>query len=1125
MNEGSGDSEGLAACRTVVSAAAPSAISDESGCTLRCEAGFDVGSGRQHPHTVARAQPPAGGCTGVRRERKSVASDCHGEPQHRAPNSARRCRPRMVSVMVQTCEDDARAHVDSKKEPPKAKPANEPQPPRLSLLIPKRPRDESVEAVDVDAYSAACHALWGGRTPQKVAAPSLRDFLAAKQEEVEENCEPSPGTLALVGLSPQSELELSPVVQGSQTDLVKTEAVSAIKAKPRGAPNASLPGSPDRSLASVDLLWSQALDPKQESLQSLGCQASEISPVNRQSTRRTLDFGTLSPPKHDGDCVPAWLQQIHAVKRGPQNLATEPESEKGLQADEIPTPCRRAGSARLNSNVRCQPMSPESDTESRSAMPASPDQEAPTALATCLGIAAPAPASVSTVKEGSPSASAASTAPATPSASPSPRAPVPEQTEVQASQCSEALEPLAAPVETMEVSAPSPGETPEHTARAEEGSDRLSDTECRAGADVKQDGAGLSQFCFAKTTQEDRREAATGSPSPSAASASAAPNLSQFAFVEARARARAKTTQAEAEAEAEAEAAPVGAAPSTSTELSGSSPSVIPVSLSQELPKEVGPGLKRQGERRGEAAGEAHGSQEPRKVKDEDQRSPTLAEAGSPTLVMAEVADAHVLRTFNAAVISGVAGGCAQVMYVFPLMWLRTIMEYQYKNGEGTVKVARTLYREGGVARFYRGLMLLGGTSVIWRYRTSDAAFAQSGEIPCLVAEAANELALSSLAKVEMPLALKTLCASVTAATFRVVILPLDAWKVNKQVHGKAGLQVLVRKATVNPLSLWHGGLGVLVTGAFGHYPWFYTNNLLREILPPFEMRYGKHVRHAFIGFTSSVVADTICNPIRVLKVNRQTSLSRISYLEAASRLCLDLLTWFLALVRAMQAHGIIQKEGLMGLWSRGLKTRIFANGVQGSLFTVGWRYFSEVHSGIPQPFHRPVWTKRSSTEQWSRALGRPLPAELGGPVALTPAGPASTAPSPEALEVKKKGKQGRHADSEVSASMLEVRRGISDDDSDAPLAKRIKRRRATAPARLTPGKAPAPKAAQAKARRAGAALSSARPTPSQAQESESKAPDRSKKRAAPSRQEPSNKCRKAAASKDLLNESAESSR
>ena len=50
---------------------------------------------------------------------------------------------------------------------------------------------------------------------------------------------------------------------------------------------------------------------------------------------------------------------------------------------------------------------------------------------------------------------------------------------------------------------------------------------------------------------------------------------------------------------------------------------------------------------------------------------------------------------------------------------------------------------------------------------------------------AANELALSSLSHLEMPLAMKTLCASVTAAAFRVSILPLDAWKVMKQVHGK----------------------------------------------------------------------------------------------------------------------------------------------------------------------------------------------------------------------------------------------------------------------------------------------------------------------------------------------------
>ena len=45
---------------------------------------------------------------------------------------------------------------------------------------------------------------------------------------------------------------------------------------------------------------------------------------------------------------------------------------------------------------------------------------------------------------------------------------------------------------------------------------------------------------------------------------------------------------------------------------------------------------------------------------------------------------------------------------------------------------------------------------------------------------------------------------------------------------------------------------------------------------------YGKHLRHAFIGFTSSVVADTLCNPIRVLKVNRQTSLTRTGASESS---------------------------------------------------------------------------------------------------------------------------------------------------------------------------------------------------------------------------------------------------
>lgn len=101
-----------------------------------------------------------------------------------------------------------------------------------------------------------------------------------------------------------------------------------------------------------------------------------------------------------------------------------------------------------------------------------------------------------------------------------------------------------------------------------------------------------------------------------------------------------------------------------------------------------------------------------------------------------------------------------------------------------------------------------------------------------------------------------------------------------------------------------------------GHYPWFYTNNQLRESLPQFDIPYGKYVRNAFIGFCSAAVSDTCSNSLRVLKTTRQTSLEPVGYFESAKN--------------------IIANEGYGGLFGRGLKTRILTNGVQGALFTVG---------------------------------------------------------------------------------------------------------------------------------------------------------------------------------------------
>lgn len=258
------------------------------------------------------------------------------------------------------------------------------------------------------------------------------------------------------------------------------------------------------------------------------------------------------------------------------------------------------------------------------------------------------------------------------------------------------------------------------------------------------------------------------------------------------------------------------------------------------------------------------------------------------------------------ALSGGIAGMSAQAINVCALMWMRTIMNYQYRYGGSLSEVVPKLYAEGGIPRFYRGL----APALI------QAPVSRFGDT------AANDGALAALEHVNMPTAAKTMAASFCAAGFRVFLMPFDAWKTTKQVEGAEGLKKLLAKAKKHPTALWQGALGTMSATWVGHYPWFYTNNQLRESLPQFEFAYGKYVRNAVIGFASAAVSDTCSNSLRVLKTVRQTSLVPVSYMDAAKE--------------------IVDKEGLGGLFGRGLKTRILTNGLQGALFTIGWRAISE---------------------------------------------------------------------------------------------------------------------------------------------------------------------------------------
>ena len=82
-------------------------------------------------------------------------------------------------------------------------------------------------------------------------------------------------------------------------------------------------------------------------------------------------------------------------------------------------------------------------------------------------------------------------------------------------------------------------------------------------------------------------------------------------------------------------------------------------------------------------------------------------------------------------------------------------------------------------------------------------------------------------------------------------------------------------------------------------------------------------MRRAFIGFVASVISDCVSNSLRVVKTYRQVNEVRIGYWAAA--------------------QAVIAVDGLQGLLGRGLKTRILANGLQGLMFSVLWKFFMDL--------------------------------------------------------------------------------------------------------------------------------------------------------------------------------------
>ena len=278
------------------------------------------------------------------------------------------------------------------------------------------------------------------------------------------------------------------------------------------------------------------------------------------------------------------------------------------------------------------------------------------------------------------------------------------------------------------------------------------------------------------------------------------------------------------------------------------------------------------------------------------------------------------------------------------MLWLRTCRNYQCRYGGNLITSFQKSYQEGGIGRLYQGLPFAIVKGPLTRF----------GDF------AANVGILSILESIpltqSLPLPIKTLCGSVAAGLWRIVLMPIDTSKTSLQVEGSNGLQKLYA-ATVEygPGVLYRGSLAQAAATAVGHFPWFLTYNYFNNIIPivdptTFQVQDTNVLmllslgRSALLGLLASCVSDCSSNSLRVIKTTKQTaqlndSVSKVNTTSIISDVTKSKAKE-LSYLEVIQL--IIEQDGIVGLFGRGLQTRLLTNAIQGAMFSILWKYFQQ---------------------------------------------------------------------------------------------------------------------------------------------------------------------------------------
>jgi Mitochondrial carrier protein len=128
-------------------------------------------------------------------------------------------------------------------------------------------------------------------------------------------------------------------------------------------------------------------------------------------------------------------------------------------------------------------------------------------------------------------------------------------------------------------------------------------------------------------------------------------------------------------------------------------------------------------------------------------------------------------------------------------------------NGGTMMGAITTLFKEGGIPRFYKGVSFAIVQNPLSRF--GDTA-ANTGV-----------LALMEAFFPGSPVAVKTALASVGGASWRIALTPVDTFKTTLQVQGNSAFLLLKQKvASGGILQLYSGASANFVANWVGNYPW-----------------------------------------------------------------------------------------------------------------------------------------------------------------------------------------------------------------------------------------------------------------------------------------------------------------